>query len=78
MPPDIKLKSRPGQIESMEPKNIERITALSFLLIGTFLLLFGLSLLGIVQIPLFGIVILIAGIFSVLAALLLFADSRSQ
>lgn len=62
----------------MEPKNIERITALAFLLIGLFLLLFGLSLSGILQLPLFGIIVLLAGIVSIIAAIMLFADARSQ
>jgi len=62
----------------MEPKNIERITALAFLLVGLALLFLALSLSGVLQFPLLGIIILLAGIFSVIAALVLFADARSQ
>lgn len=61
----------------MQPKNVERITALSFLFIGLSLLIFVLTLGG-VKIPFFGIVILIGGIAAVIASFVLFADSGSQ
>lgn len=62
----------------MDPKNIERVTALSLLLVGLAFLLFGLSLAGIIQVPLVGIMIIIAGVVSVVAAAALFRDSGSQ
>ena len=62
----------------METQNIERMTAVSLLLIGLTLLFFGLSLSGLFQFPFFGILVLAAGLISLITAVLLFSDSGKQ
>jgi len=62
----------------MEPQNIERMTAISLLLVGLTLLFFGLSLSGLFQFPFFGVLVLVAGIVSLITAILLVSDSGKQ
>ncbi len=62
----------------MDPGNIERMTAVSLLLIGLTLLFFGLSLSGLFQFPFFGMLVVVTGIISLITAILLFSDSGKQ
>jgi hypothetical protein len=61
----------------MDPSGVEKMTALALLLIGLAMVSMGLTLSGIVQVPLFGMIILIAGLVSLFTAVVLYKDSGS-